>query len=699
MKIKNIRYWGISSKIIGVSFIAFLFTVVVIFFYLLPTIAETMKNDKIDSVRQVVETAYSIVSGYGKLVDQNKLTLAEAQEEVKDKIKNLRYGGNEYFWINDTQPVMIMHPFKPELDGKDLSSFKDPNGVYLFKEFVKVCLQHGEGLVEYMWPKPGRDKPQPKISYVKLFKKWGWIIGSGVYADDIDNTISDFRIKSYIGSFFALIIFMAIGFLLGQHISRPLKKLSMTADSVANGETDVVVKSRCNDEIGDLEKSLLNMVSSIKEQAMIAENIAEGNLDVSIRLRSEKDEQGKSMLHMVETLQKLNSELTNLTNSSLEGNLSVRGNVNLFKGGYKRIVEGINKTLDAVILPIQDGNKILAKMATGDFTQRVEADYKGDHRLLRNSINSLGQSLGVLINNVSEAVQSTASASTEISSSTEQMAAGAKEQSAKTSEVTSSVDKMTHIILETTKSSIAAAEYAKKAGQVAEDGGRVVDETVNGMIKVAEVVNSASQTVKKLGDSSKQVGEIVQVIEEIADQTNLLALNAAIEAARAGEMGRGFAVVADEVRKLAERTTKATKEIAAMIKQIQQDTGNAVEKIEEGTIEAEKGKQLAWNAGESLKEIISSVARVVSDINHVAAASEQQGESAEQISRNIESINNVTQESSSGIQQVARTAEDLNRLTHNLENLISRFKTNQNLNSDFGESKFAVRSNGKIIHS
>ena len=135
-------------------------------------------------------------------------------------------------------------------------------------------------------------------------------------------------------------------------------------------------------------------------------------------------------------------------------------------------------------------------------------------------------------------------------------------------------------------------EYSKKAGSTTINGGEVVKLTVEGMNRIAKVVGDASSVVKELGNSSNQIGEIIQVINDIADQTNLLALNAAIEAARAGEQDRGFAVVADEVRKLAERTTKATQEIASMIKQIQQDTGNAVESIESGNQEVVKSWQI-----------------------------------------------------------------------------------------------------------
>jgi methyl-accepting chemotaxis protein len=253
------------------------------------------------------------------------------------------------------------------------------------------------------------------------------------------------------------------------------------------------------------------------------------------------------------------------------------------------------------------------------------------------------------------------------------MAAGAQEQTSQAGEVASAVEEMTKTILENSRNAGVAAETAKQARVNAEQGMSVVAETVAGMQRIAEVVQQSAGTVRELGKSSDQIGEIIGVIDDIADQTNLLALNAAIEAARAGEQGRGFAVVADEVRKLAERTTHATKEIAGMIKKIQTDTAGAVMSMEEGTGEVEKGKLLADRAGASLQEIVGVSQKVTDMVTQIAAASEEQSSASEQISKNVEGISKVTGETAQGTEQIARAAEDLNRLTDRLQQLVGRF--------------------------
>jgi methyl-accepting chemotaxis protein len=383
-----------------------------------------------------------------------------------------------------------------------------------------------------------------------------------------------------------------------------------------------------------------------------------------------------------------------LSQAAVDGRLATRADASKHQGDFRKIVQGVNDTLDAVVKPVQEGSNTLAVMATGDMTVRMPGEYNGDLQLIKESINKVGTSLQDALRKVSEAVAATASASSEISSSTEQMAAGAQEQTSQAGEVASAVEEMTKTIMENSKNASIAAETAKQARVSAEQGGKVVGETVDGMKRIADVVNKSAETVKELGKSSDQIGEIIGVIDDIADQTNLLALNAAIEAARAGEQGRGFAVVADEVRKLAERTTKATKEIAGMIKKIQADTTGAVQSMEEGTNEVERGIELADKAGASLKEIVGVSQKVTDMVTQIAAASEEQSSASEEISKNVEAISKVTGETAQGTQQIARAAEDLNRLTENLQRMIADFKLGR---GDNPRSTVAVRQNGALV--
>ncbi|MCX7983770.1 MAG: methyl-accepting chemotaxis protein [Bacteroidetes bacterium] len=335
------------------------------------------------------------------------------------------------------------------------------------------------------------------------------------------------------------------------------------------------------------------------------------------------------------------------------------------------IVIKINRLILTTIFQLRDS---FQRVANGDVTVSVPVHTNDELGAMAESFNAMTKELRELLQKVSESTETIASATTEISSSTEQMSAGAQEQSSQASEVASAVEEMTKTIVENSKNASLTAETARKARDTAKEGSIIVRDTIDGMKQIASVVNRSAETVQALGKASDQIGEIISVIDDIADQTNLLALNAAIEAARAGEQGRGFAVVADEVRKLAERTTKATKEIATMIRHIQNETKGAVISMEEGTQKVEYGISLADKAGKALENIVEISQQVTDMVNQIAAASEQQSSASEQISKNIEAISTVTQQTASGIQQIAHSAENLNQLTEQLRDLVSRFK-------------------------
>ncbi len=454
-----------------------------------------------------------------------------------------------------------------------------------------------------------------------------------------------------------------------------ITNLQNGAEKMSRGDLNVKIETgtkplniQSEDEIGTLAKRVNDIIKMIQGTVVSVETA-------------------------VSKVNGLIKESKKMVKASLEGNLSERAEDDQFEGGYKEVIVGLNNTLDAVSKPFSEARSVLEKMAKGDLTVRMEGEYRGEYRTLKESLNKTASSLNNTLMNVTRTIEATASAAAQISSSTEEIASGAQEQSSQTNEIASSVEQMTKTILETSRNANTASESAKNAGAVAKEGGAAVFNTIDGMNKIDDIVSNASATVLKLGESSSQIGEIIQVIDDIADQTNLLALNAAIEAARAGEQGRGFAVVADEVRKLAERTTKATKEIELMIKQIQKDTDTAVSSIGRGTEEVKKGKSLADKAGSSLEQIITGAGQVLDIINQVAAASEEQSTAAEQISKNIEMISTVTSQSASGVQEIAKATEDLNRLTLNLQELISKFELGE------AQKGFSVRQNGKLVTS
>ncbi len=332
----------------------------------------------------------------------------------------------------------------------------------------------------------------------------------------------------------------------------------------------------------------------------------------------------------------------------------------------------------------------------GDLTKRLAITSQDELGELAKWFNLFLDKMHNVISQVAATAEHVASASEEISASATQMATGGETQKDQVHQVATAMQEMSATVHEVSENCNKASESAHKASQTAREGGVIVDDTLTLMRSIADSVRETSKSVQQLGSRSDQIGKIVGVIDDIADQTNLLALNAAIEAARAGEQGRGFAVVADEVRKLAERTTKATKEIAEMIQSVQTETRGAVEKMQAGTQQVEKGVEVTAKAGSSLKQIIGQAEHVGEMVTHIATAANEQSSATEQVNNNMDQINKLVAESAEGAQQSAKACEQLSGMAFELQNLVSRFKLGQQTSGGYRSPRQAAADPGRV---
>jgi methyl-accepting chemotaxis protein len=324
----------------------------------------------------------------------------------------------------------------------------------------------------------------------------------------------------------------------------------------------------------------------------------------------------------------------------------------------------------------EDVRQILEAMqrfAFGDLTVRIDGGRRDEIGKIFTGFNKSVESVEQLVQRVIENVRETNSIANHISSASEQVATMSRDQSSQIMQIAAAVEATAQSVSSNAQHAVRMDALTRQTGQNAVLGAEVVRSAVTKIREIARVVSTASEVVETLGNSSAEIDEIVQVIEEIADQTNLLALNAAIEAARAGDQGRGFAVVADEVRKLAERTAQATKQISHTIQQIQTDTNRAVSGMKSGDAEVRLGLTLAQQAGEALDKIVGGTREVELMVKTSAEAMESQSESAEKVAQRIEQMSVSVEEATTNLNEVAHSTEHLTGLTHDLEQLVEQF--------------------------
>ena len=226
---------------------------------------QKMLEDRQEKTRHVVETAYGVIAHYAKLASEQKLSMPEAKAQAAEMLRNLRYDEKEYFWINDLEPRMVMHPIKPELNGKPLGDVKDASGKRLYIEMVEVAKQKKGGFVAYLWPKPGNSLPEEKISYIKLYEPWGWIVGSGIYIDDVQAIFMAEAMKVLVAVLAAITVLGLVAFFIGSSLVRSMREAVSVADRLAEGDLTMNIQVVRKDETGQLLAAMQTMVGKLSQ--------------------------------------------------------------------------------------------------------------------------------------------------------------------------------------------------------------------------------------------------------------------------------------------------------------------------------------------------------------------------------------------------------------------------------------------------
>jgi methyl-accepting chemotaxis protein len=379
----------------------------------------------------------------------------------------------------------------------------------------------------------------------------------------------------------------------------------------------------------------------------LLEQFGRGNFDAPFETLPGKKIAANQCVEQVRTnLKNLDEDADRLVRAALEGDLQFRADAARHQGGFRKIIEGINATLDAMLRPITEASNCLEEMAKGNLDVEVKGSYQGDHAVIKESLNVTLDSLNNILNQVSLATDMVAAGAGQVSNSSQSLSRAATESASSLEQITASMHELTSQTKMNAENAVQASQLAVQAKQSAEKGN-------------AEMANMV-KAMSDINESAASISRIIKVIDEIAFQTNLLALNAAVEAARAGKQGKGFAVVAEEVRNLAQRSATAAKETADM--------------IENSIMNAEAGVKIAQHTSGALEEIVRDTTKVTDLIGEIASASREQSQGISQINQGLSQVDNVTQQVTANAEESASAGEELSNQSQQLKQTLTRFK-------------------------
>ncbi|WP_419776736.1 methyl-accepting chemotaxis protein [Malaciobacter marinus] len=578
-----------------------------------------------------VESAVNSVKNLAK--NANSKNINEIKALAKEVVKSMTYGKSGYFWINDSNHVVIMHTVKPSIVGKNMFNTKDPNGVMIYQEIVKAANANEDGgLVKYGWTKPGIDGVQPKFSYVQRFKDWDWIIGTGAYVDNVqrevdimkeatNEEINDVIFNTILLSLIvAIIISLLFVFISNKVIINPIAKFQdglLEFFRFLNKETNDAKKLEilANDEIGNMSKVVneniektkkfldqdTKLIDNVKD---IVQSVNEGFLDKRVTQNSDS--------------QSLN-ELKNLINDMLK-NLQ-----------------------DLIGININDLSEVLESYSNYDFTKKLDTKTCGK---IGNEVMQLNLMITkMLIQNDTDGKKLEKS-SNELSQNVEVISKNATSQAASLEETAASIEEITSNIRNTNEKAQEMLSISSETKNSAQTGKSLASKTVQSMDEINAQVTDINQAIT--------------VIDQIAFQTNILSLNAAVEAATAGEAGKGFAVVAQEVRNLASRSAQAATEIKRI--------------VENATIKANDGKQISSSMIEGfiqLEDKINHTNRLIDDVTNAA---KEQTIGMTQIADAVNQLDKFTQENATIADRTNDIAKGTNKISIDVVNIVKQYK-------------------------
>jgi methyl-accepting chemotaxis protein len=455
-------------------------------------------------------------------------------------------------------------------------------------------------------------------------------------------------------AFVLLAIGAAVGFVLTGQLIRPVHEIAAVASAVAQGDLTRIADLTTHDELGTLARGLSEMVLSLRK---MVDNIQEA----SVQVASAAGQISANAKVVIQGAQG-QAQAAEETSTSME---EMAASIQTVAGNAQSLASYVEETSSSIT---EMGASIEQVARSSGSLANTVAEASATVEEMTTSIDQMARSLESLAATVTETsatVEEMTAFIASVATNAESLSEAARRTSHTVSEMASGINQVAKIAQE-------ADRISKKAFDDARTGDEAVGRTTQGIKTISETMENTARVITGLGKRSLEIGRILEVIEEIADQTNLLALNAAIEAARAGDAGRGFAVVADEVRKLAERSVEATKEIGEVIRQVQQETTDAVETARAGAAEAKEGIALADRAGLALRSITESVSRSSQLMDQIASATATQSQASADVLQTVGNMNTVTGQVTSAVRQQAEGSNQIRQAMDNINRIMAQ---------------------------
>jgi methyl-accepting chemotaxis protein len=508
-----------------------------------------------------------------------------------------------------------------------------------------------------------------------------------------------------IATILGIIVGVGIALFLTKNITGTIEKIKQGIKDIHHGLLSNKLNLDRKDELGEIADTLDKFSADFKKYIIgTVVMIGDGDFSRNLKPQSDKDEIVPSIKKTIETLRAMNEEANKLSRAAVEGKLAVRGNAEQFKGGYWEIIAGLNKTMDNVVKPLNEGIRVSDEYANGNFTARFDPklEIHGDYKKFQKALDNIGIQVSSTIGTVSKQTTDLSAAAEEAAASLNEISTGANQIASGTQKVNENAEKSTEGIAqvlkamedmsaaveEVTSSMENVSNQSKQTNDASKSGADLVANVEQSMSEIAASTETVFEIVKEIEKQMADITKIVGLIRDLANQTNLLALNAAIEAARAGDAGRGFAVVASEVKSLAEESRSSAEKIEQMITELNKATKGATTATESAKELVTKGAQMSHEALNAFNKIKEGAEKVASAASEVAAAAEEQAATTEEITASIHEVRSqvegtskeasnsaaATEEATASINEINRVVDNLNKIVENVSKEMAKFK-------------------------